>query len=274
MANVSLDYQSITDLISIELFRIFGNDYADSGYTLYVEQEREFTKEIELHAKSIYIVVSFGGAETNFGQSSMPVFLECVSEENAFAVARELLTKFVVKNNLQRVGGIYQYWESPTMSSKFNEVGKGFRAFLYITGSVATGAGVTINDVARLWWKNSDNEYVQIEFLTFNDGYQGAMQPQAYPDTNGYAKSQASYGTYTFTISTYPLVGDFFEKINQVKYSGGHENDAFSFKIVMVADDTGSSSDTGFEIEGMKLLTANMQKNLGENATIACVFTR
>lgn len=274
MRNIEINYDAITELINNELHMIFGNLYADAGFELFVEQEREFTREVELHEKAIYIVVSFGSADTNFGQAEVPVFLECVSEENAFEVARNIITQFVVLWNMKRHEEFYQLWGSPTINTKFNEVGKGFRSLIFVSGSVSVGAGININDVARLWWKNSDSEYVEIEFLTFNDGYQGQLAPQAYPDTNGFAKSQAQYGTYTFTIVTYPLKGDFFDQINKVKYEGGHENDDFDFKIVMTDDDTGSSADNGYEIGGMRLLTANMEKNKGENATIACVFTR
>lgn len=268
--NTALNYDELSLLIQRQLVALFGNV---EGYQLFVEQEREFTKEVELHPNGIYIVISFGTASTNFGQSEIPVFLECVSEENSFIVARDLLSSFVVTFNNSRNGSVYQQWESPTLNSKFNEVGKGFRSMLYVSGSMSIGAQININDIAKIYWKNGD-DYEEIQFLSFNEGYQASLQPQVYPDQNGFAKSQAEYATYTISFSTFPLTGEFFQKINEVKYSGGHENDSFTLKLVMVENDTGSPDDDGYEIEDMRLLSANMVKNLGENATIALVFTR
>jgi hypothetical protein len=41
--------------------------------------------------------------------------------------------------------------------------------------------------------------------MSFQDGFQSSLDSQAFGNTNGFAKSEVNFSTYTFSISTYML---------------------------------------------------------------------
>lgn len=263
MSNVRIDYEKVTGIIRDKM-EIIG---LPEGYSLFVEQERQFVKRKDLEPNAVFIVVSFGQAEYNSGQATCPVYLDCLSEENTFNVARELLTTFAVNNNLTEASGIKQVWGSPIATTKFNGLGTGYRASFYLTGSIVVGSS-TANYVATLLWVNGDGEEIEVPFLSFQDAYTASLSPQAFPDNDGFVQSYTQYGTYSFTFATFYDASDLLAEVDDLRYTGTPSvNSSFDFIIV---DARGNRR----EISGMRLLNVAMASNKGEGATISLTFSR
>lgn len=267
--NERFNYDDIAQTIENQLRRVFEDSYGDSGYSLIAEQERIFLQRHSLTPKTIYITISFGSGSTNPQQATLPVYLEAISEDGAFEVARGLLAEFSAKYSSSIKDGQIQVWGSPLIAGKYTEIGKGFRACVYLNGTLST-AGKSALGISSIYWKNG-NAYEAIPYLSITSSYQASAAPQAYPNTNGFAKSEIAYGTYTLSIATIPY-GNLMEAIDALKYAGGHENDVFKLKLVKAEDDSGSPTDTGNEID-FKLLSATETKIIGQNPAIALVFT-
>ena len=119
----------------VELMEENYNFYKE--YTVKISKEQDFDKHVKngLTPKTIFVVVKFGGASINFGQTVLPVTFTVLSEQNKCDIAYTLLTDYVNKYNLESNQDltIKQVYESPSVSSNFNVAFEGYRSVLNVT---------------------------------------------------------------------------------------------------------------------------------------------
>lgn len=138
MSNTNIDYNGILNEIKTELYDIINNDsfYANNDFLITLEQQ--FIKTRQMQPNRIYIVVKISSASVNYGQTILPVSIQVISEQNKIFVAQKLLFDFVSKYNLARSDDqtTQQIWESPTVSTNFEQMFEGFRSVLYVSGTL------------------------------------------------------------------------------------------------------------------------------------------
>ena len=273
MANVALDFDSLFSGIAQQFEFVKNNALAPGldGFGLVIEQERQFAKRKDYSPKTIYLIVSFGNASLNFGQSVLPVSVTCISEENSFSASRDLMMAFATAYNLNSNGGVIQVWNAPTVTSRFNEVASGFRATLSMIGSFVV-SGSTGDGVKKIEWYDGDDP-IGISILSFRDSFQNSIAPQPFPDSNGFARSVSHFATYTLTFTTYMGSSSsgpqapFFLLMKRIKYLGNMEDTAFKFRITY---DDG----TEYVVDNMRVVSITYAQNLGANGSMEVSFSR
>jgi len=192
--------EDIMNLITRELNVTMGAD-ADyySGYKLMISNEQQFVSEDDRDAGIIYIVVKFLQGNLNFGQTTMPVTITAVSEQNGIEVCQKLLYEFSNTYNLTSDVNdeIQQTYTSPVVSGNFSDVFSGFRSLFMMTGTFlyskhANPATITYGGVAvpmiNLTWK-----------------YSIALNSITTAESNHLTTSKAEYATWAINITTYLL---------------------------------------------------------------------
>lgn len=136
----SLEQQnSIIQMIRNQLTELMEENYnLYKDYDVKIAKEQDFDKHMkngQIKAKTIYVVIKFGGASINFGQTVLPVTFTVLSEQNKCDIAYTLLTDYVNKYNLESNQDltIKQVYESPSVSSNFNVAFEGYRSVLNVT---------------------------------------------------------------------------------------------------------------------------------------------
>lgn len=135
----SLEQQNtILNMIKTQLLELMDEEYnLYKDYNVIIAKEQDFDKHAKngLKPKTIYIVIKFGGASINYGQTVLPVTFTVLSEQNKCEIAQTLLTDYVNKYNLESNQDltIKQVYESPSVSSNFNIVYEGYRSVLNVT---------------------------------------------------------------------------------------------------------------------------------------------
>lgn len=135
----SLEQQNtILNMIKTQLLELMDEEYnLYKDYNVIIAKEQDFDKHAKngLKPKTIYIVIKFGGASINYGQTVLPVTFTVLSEQNKCEIAQTLLTDYVNKYNLESNQDltIKQVYESPSVSSNFNIVYEGYRSILNVT---------------------------------------------------------------------------------------------------------------------------------------------
>lgn len=264
MANVSIDYDLIASQLTDGIYSIQASDSQFRGFKITVTQERQFIERKANQPNSIFIVISFGEATIDYGQSLIPLTLDVYGEERTFTVARALLNAFATKYNLYRSGEVVQLWNAPTMVSPFNPTGTNFRALFALTG-VIVYSGATGNPVVQFEYvEGSDRE--RLELLTFNDTLSNSLRPQPSSDGVGRTKSVSAYVTYTIGFSVYVKHdSDFFSKVNAIKYKKLNGDTPFHFVFTHL---------DGTEYEGeMRLSNYNGTQSTGTQYTATLTFT-
>lgn len=138
MSDNIIQKEEIVNLIRNELTTVMEENYnLYKDYNVIIAVEQEFDKHAKngLKDKNIYIVLKFGAASINYGQTVLPVSFTVLSEQNKCDISFKLLTDFVNKYNLEinQDKTIRQVYESPSVSSNFNAVYEGYRSILTIS---------------------------------------------------------------------------------------------------------------------------------------------
>lgn len=139
MANgTSIDYNNILNTIKTELYEIINGDSFYANHDFLVTLEQQFIKTRQMQPNRIYIVVKISSASVNYGQTVLPVTIQVVSEQNMLFTAQKLLFDFVSRFNLARSTDqtTQQIWESPVVSTNFEQMFEGFRSVLYVSGTL------------------------------------------------------------------------------------------------------------------------------------------
>ena len=132
---------TIMTTLSDELANIITSRYEYyRGYDIVLNNEQQFYTLKENIPGRIYIVIKFGEASLDYGQTVAPFTIQAISEHNNLEVAQTLLFEFANKYNLhfdtQSIENmsIKQIYNAPYVLTSFNEVFEGFRALLYVSG--------------------------------------------------------------------------------------------------------------------------------------------
>ena len=106
-------------------------------YDVEVADEQYFNKTGLNNPRKIYIVIKFGEATLNFGQTVFPITIQAISEQDKLEVCYNLLFEFANRYNLKwsEDKSVGQFYSAPTVLSSFNEVFEGFRSLLYMSGN-------------------------------------------------------------------------------------------------------------------------------------------
>ena len=133
--------ERIMTTLSDELANIITSRYEYyQGYDIVLNNEQQFYTIKENIPGRIYIVIKFGEASLDYGQTVAPITIQAISEHNNLEVAQTLLYEFANKYNLNFetiVEGnmsIKQVYNAPYILTSFNEVFEGFRTLMYVSG--------------------------------------------------------------------------------------------------------------------------------------------
>lgn len=269
MENVSIDYEAVFSAVKEGILYAKNTLLAGEldGYEVSAWQERQFVPQAEYRPNCIYLIVSFGTASMNFMQSSVPVTITCISEQNGFDKARALLSAFASHYNLRKKEGTIQAWNSPTVSTRFNDVGNGYVASLMLTGTFVVSAP-DMDGIAKLECMAEGGEYEEIPFVAYRDSFQNQLAPQPFPNGGGFVSSVARYSAFTITFSTYPMTGlSFFKRLRETKFDATLNDAAFSFRFTF-------RDGTRKEAGNMRLVSMTSAQNLATNQSMEVSFSK
>lgn len=190
--------------------------------TIEISDEQNFVKKRQaksLLQGTLYIVVRFGAGATNYGSSVSPISLYCVGTANKVQPAQLLLSAFVstwtTKNLSQglvnesdeslEISDALQVWNTPEIVTNFNEIDADFKNLFRVVGNIVIGASAVRLGEMRYYYGDGENDYDEVNIMSFHDGYHASLDSQPFGNTGGFAKSEVDFSTYTFSISTYLL---------------------------------------------------------------------
>lgn len=175
----------------------------------------------------IYVVCRFGGATTNYGQTSLPVSLIACGYLNKTDVIKSILTEYALRYNLYdkaEIGGIYaiQFVSTPTAAQNFAEMSNGFATLFVMSGYITFGEGA--NYVSSLIYTNGDGEEETLKTMSANISLNIANNSQPKLGSGGLTSSVGQYGTLTLSFSTYltegGLLGELIDLCQNPSYEG------------------------------------------------------
>lgn len=187
--------------------RIFIDDYkpADDEYqTNMNDQDKDFISEpIEMpYQKTLFFVIKLGAGDTNMAVTNSPVSIQCMSEENDFVVAQQILRDFVASVNFIYQDEVIQSYFTPEVVSSSQEVYTGFRALLNCRGFIRIPEkGVAF--VTDICFKDSSGNWFKMPFINMNYGHHAQSDPMSFAGYNGATMALNRQSTQTFSISTY-----------------------------------------------------------------------
>lgn len=263
MGNVSIDYLSIEQMIEGQLIAARNSDVKYEDLRIIVENERQFTIDKRRTEKTIYVVINYGEASVNFGQSVLPMSFKVITERNTFERAREILMAFATTYNMTRNGSCLQIYTTPRMINAFQDVADGWRATLVMDSTFIIGSGKT-NSIEALYLI-VDKFKFPVEMLDYRETYGNDLRPQVYPDNGGYGKSISGFATFAFSVTTYYTTSKLCELLDAQRYQDNKENTGYRFEIVTKQ---GNSITRDYKCAGISL-----SQKIGENATITATFT-
>ena len=133
----AISYDTALKLIHNELIETMEDNYAYyQDLRVIIANEQEFIKYKQQQPNAVYIVLKYGSASVNFGQSVLPLTMTVIAEQNKIDKIQNLLADFVAKFNLEMSENntIQQIYETPTVTSNFNKMFEGFRNVMYVSG--------------------------------------------------------------------------------------------------------------------------------------------
>lgn len=132
-----INYSDALFLIRNELMQILQDNYDIYGHLkIYISNEQEFIKLKQQMPNAIYIVLRYGAASVNFGQSVLPITITAIAEQNKIDLVQKLFADFASTYNLTRSDDntMQQIYQTPAVTSNFNQVYEGFRSVMYVSG--------------------------------------------------------------------------------------------------------------------------------------------
>ena len=264
MGNARIDYDEIANAITDGLFSVQAGDKAFSSYTLTVSQERQFvSREQKLNPNSIFVIISFGDATIDEGQSVVAVTLSVYGEQSTFDVAREILNRYATTYNQARSGKITQFWNTPSVDTPTAFIGTGYRTLFGMVGAVVY-SGDDGNPIDRITYVDGNTEE-RVGFLKFTDSYTNSLVPQPKSNSSGRTKSVSRFSTYTMSLILYSSDSDFMKKIYKIKYGELSGDTTFRFIITHL---------NGMEYRTeMRIVSLNGEQAVGTQYTITATFS-
>lgn len=231
MSEVIINYKEIIKGISNQIHAVWSalSVSADSNIAneikniknIEISDEQNFVKKENILAdqSKIYVVVKFGAGSINFGSSVCPISLMCLGTANKIKPIQLLMSVFAsswTTKNVLDMSDVLQVWNTPEVMGNFTEVNIEFRNLVRLTGNIVVGpAAIRMGTLYYYYDENEDPE--EISIMSFQDGYQASLDTQPFGNTDGFAKSEVNFSTYSFTISTYLLTGHFSNDMQAIR---------------------------------------------------------
>lgn len=248
---------------SIELIKkemaIVANDYPD--LKVIVADERQFVREKDRGSKVIYIAIRMTQATYNYGVAIQPITITAVSEANSLGDCQTLLLDFVSRYNLKGDGTFQQSYSAPAVITAFADVQDGYRALMYISGTLI--AGDTTNPFTVTYTK--DGKTYEVPIISSNLGCDTQLDTQATYGSANFTQSRAMVTTFTVGMTCY-LTSEGLPLEALKVASKGNANDTV-FPLTL-------SFRSGITIEmEARLSSFSINQSIGEMPVIAMTFT-
>lgn len=235
-----IDYDQVLDILSQDFYEIIQSD--DSGIydniQLKISSERMFIKKKpgELENDTIYIVVKFSPASVTFGQTVLPITIVALAENNGKDTCWRLFQDFAAVFNLEQTGDVKQYYESPNVSSNFEEAFTGFKSVLSMSGTMVISKDANPFDVYYLYSEEVDGVVVEktLKIDSLQNDFDLNLQPDPQPfySENNYTKSIIKFGMITVNMITYLLKNNkFLDDILKIATKKSPDNVNKTFKL-------------------------------------------
>lgn len=210
-----IDYKQVLMMIKEGIFAVMDNDemgkYSELNVVIANEQFYIKAKEEEkLAANTIYMVVKFSSAAVDYGVTVLPLTIVAISEQNHCDLCQSLLQDFTTMVNMETndTETIQQFYDSPVVTSNFNEMYEGFRSVLSVSGTFVISE--SSNPFTLEWFNPTTAKYEEVHFINGNLGANFQPDPKLFYDSNNYIRSIDTMGTITFNISALLLSDEGF----------------------------------------------------------------
>lgn len=274
-----INYDVYVQYIRDEISTIMKSDSKYNSYTVKISREQFFSTDTDDKRNTIYIVVEFGSASINFGQTALPVVLTGISEQNSSDICQDLLSEFALKYNLQYADNgktVMQIVEMPDVTTTSNAIYDGYRSVVICGMVFVASAGTNDFDVYYMHTKEDGTlQEEKIEVLTTQINVNFSLDSQPFYKQNNFTSSIVKYATISISFSTYLLKDNAFIRSvleilkSRVDESGKSKevNKDFKLKIKFLREQNNEIVDT------FKIVSLNIAKNIGEIPAISCSFT-
>lgn len=221
-----IDYTEIINMIREGIAYVIDNDDMSlyNDIDVMITNEQFFIRQREegtLYNNTIYMVIKFGSATVDYGVTVVPISIIAISEQNHCDLAQRLLQDFTTMANMgfNNTESIQQFYESPAVTSNFNEMYEGFRSVLTVPGSFVISASA--NPFTLSWYNDDPNadldeehRWEDVHFITGNIDANFQTDPKLFYDSNNYTRSIDTMGTVMFDISSVLLSDNsFYDKM-------------------------------------------------------------
>ena len=216
-----INYAEIIEIIKEGIFYVIDNDEmgAYDNLNILISNEQFFIRQREegkLSPNTIYIVVKFSPAAVDYGVTVLPVTILVMSEQNRCELCQRLLQDFTTMANMEMNSSstIQQFYESPAVTSNFNELFEGFRSVLNVSSTFVISASA--NPFTLEWYNPAEDEnhavigWQEVYFINGNLGSNYQTNPKLFYTTNDFTRSITTMGTVTFNISSVLLTDEGF----------------------------------------------------------------
>lgn len=283
-----IDYDDYVQYIRNEIETIMKSDSKYNSYTVKISREQFFSTDTDDKRNTIYIVVEFGSASINFGQTALPVVLTGISEQNSSDICQDLLSEFALRYNLQyadpkgtdtgnpdKGNTILQIIEMPDVTTTSNAIYDGYRSVVICGMVFVVSAGTNDFDVYYIYDKNGTPTEEKIDVLTTQINVNFSLDSQPFYKQNNFTTSIVKYATISISFSTYLLKDNaFIKSVLEILKSrvdtsrkAQEVNKDFKLKIKFLREKDNEIIDT------FKIVSLNIAKNIGEIPAISCSFT-
>lgn len=159
--------------------------------------------------RRFFVVVRYGGATTNYGQTSLPISMTACGFVDRTDVLKTVLTEYALTYNLSteaEIGGDYciQFWNTPTVVQNFSEIAEGFCSLFALSGYIVFGDNA--NHIYEVEYEYAVDDGVDTETLqviSANLSLSIANNTQPKLAGKGLANSVGQYGTLSVSFSAY-----------------------------------------------------------------------
>lgn len=159
--------------------------------------------------RDMFIVVRFGGATTNYGQTSLPISMMACGFVDKTDVLKTVLTEYALTYNLSteaEIGGNYciQFYNTPTVVQNFTEIAEGFCSLFTLSGYIVFGDNTNyIYEVEYEYAVDDSTDTETVQVISSNLSLTIANNTQPKLSGNGLAASVGQYGTLSVSFSVY-----------------------------------------------------------------------
>ena len=262
MSEINID--SILEMLNREFTQVMRNNpklYQNTK--VIISNEQQLLRKQDMKSGSIFLIVKLLPATINFGQTILPMTITAMSERNSVAICQQLLIDFAQTYNLATNNDetIRQYYTTPSVLNAFNEIGTGYRASMFLNGTLLISLNANSFDVFL------DDETEKLPVITCSDSLDIQGDRQAFFTTNDFAKSKSTVASYQLNLVMYNTDSDFLNKVLNIKFGNLSIDTIFNFTIKYKNGITSGKMP-------MKLVNATINQNVGELPTINMSFTK